>query len=315
MNFKLFKQIAADNIILKDMNFISELNMEAFLIENPQLLTTDEYSEVKIIFNQLHVVDGRNSKGTAGRIDLISVIDNKYVAIIELKNDTIKNEHLNQLIDYLNCFLKNKKPFLKNINSQNDTHGDEILGFIVGTDITPEVKTILLKGNIVKDVQIIGITINRYSTPDNKEVYILSETYAPTKSDYYKIRFNSWNEFNNYQKNEKKVTDKTLKIAKLINDKITKLFNLSLDNINYAKTAFTFNVPINKRRTIFAYVKVHKNRMQIYMDYDVKIPRDGHQNTDKRFPNTYFINITDENHVNDELFKNIEKSFELVSRQ
>jgi hypothetical protein len=98
MSFKIFKQLAAENIVLNEMRFISELNMEAFLIENAQLLTTDEYSSsVNIILNQLVLKNGRKTKKTDGRIDLLANIDNEYIAVIELKNAIIVNEHVAQL--------------------------------------------------------------------------------------------------------------------------------------------------------------------------------------------------------------------------
>lgn len=314
MNFKLFKHIAAKEMLLTEMAFISELNMEAFIIENPQILTTDEYSKVEISINQLPIKAGRKSKNSDGRIDLIACIDEQYVAIIEIKNGQIKESHLNQLEDYLTEFSKNKQSYISQLNSQYSILGKEVIGIIIGTDISSDIETKLTTGHCIEDIKIIGITLNRYASEDSKEVYILSKTYANKKSPFSRIRFSNWDEFESFQTNEKKIHATTLDIAKKIHDQAIKRLKLDINNINYAQIAFTLNAPIKKPKRMFAFTKIYKTKIRVYMDYEREIPSNGIQNPDPRYPNSYYIEIKTEKDINDVFLKNLERSYDIISR-
>lgn len=315
MNFKLFKQIAADNIVLSEMKFIRELNMEAFIIENPQLLSTDEYSNVDIIQYQLPIKSGRKSKGTDGRIDLLASIDDEFIAIIELKNGMIKDNHINQLNDYMSEFSSKKESIKKELSEQYEIKGHKLLGIIVGTDIFPDIKSELIKGKFFNgDIPIIGMTINRYSTEDNKEVYILSETFAPPKSKFSRIRFNNWSEFKDFQIDENKVQKSVLNIAKELQDKAIKEFGLQPQNINYAQGAFTLNVPIQKRKTVFAYFQIMKKKIRVFMDFDESVPPGGTKVTSSRYPHLYYVDVNSQDNIDNSLINNIKQSYEILSR-
>jgi len=313
MNFKIFKQVAPKSIELKEFKFRWELNMEAFLIENPQLLETEEYSEVKIIRNQLPIKSGRKSKGSDGRIDLLANISNKYLSIIELKNSTINKNHLQQLEDYLSEFSKEKEKYIRKLKSEYNISGDELLGIIVGTDIEPDIILKLNKGYIFNKIPIIGITINRYySSIDNKEVFVLAETYAPRKSEFIKISFDNWDEFEAYQETENKIHKRVLQMAKKLHDNSIKNFNLSTNNVSYVKGAFTLNVPMNKQKTVFVYFNMKKTKLRIYMTYESNIPNGGIQNPDSRYANSYFVDIENISDINEELMQKFQKSYEII---
>jgi hypothetical protein len=315
MSFKIFKQLAAENIVLNEMRFISELNMEAFLIENAQLLTTDEYSSsVNIILNQLVLKNGRKTKKTDGRIDLLANIDNEYIAVIELKNAIIVNEHVAQLCDYLDEFYKRKSELLSDLSKEHIFQGDKLMGIIVGTDFHPMVKAELISGKYINDIQIIGLSIKRYTTIDKKEIYIMSELFAPDKSEFIKLRFNSWDEFAYYQHSEMLISKNTLELAKRLHDESIKKFDLTFDQINYAKIAFTLNIPNAKKKSVFAFCKLYRTKIRIFMDFDDKIPKKGTANPDKRFPTSYYIDINDINQLDNDFWKNINTSYIQVSK-
>lgn len=315
MSFKIFKQLAAENVVLSEMRFISELNLEAFLIENTQLLTTDEYtSSVNIILNQLSLKNGRRTKKTDGRIDLLANIDNEYVAVIELKNAIIINDHIAQLCDYLGEFNERKEELLSELSKDHIFQGNKLMGIIVGTDFHPAVKAELIAGKYLNDIQIIGLSIKRYATIDKKEIYIMSELFAPDKSEFIKLRFNSWDEFEYYQSNEMSISKNTLELAKILHDEAIKKFDLTFDLINYAKIAFTLNVPNAKKKSVFAFCKLYRTKIRVFMDFDDNIPNNGTANPDKRFPTSYYIDINDTNQLNEDFWDNVNISYIQVNK-
>ena len=293
MTFKIFKQSAVESLILQEMPFRSELNMEAFIIENPHLLATDSPdSTVNIVINQLNLKNGRKSKNTNGRIDLIANIDSKYIGIIELKNSKISTNHLDQLRDYLVEFSNRKQELIGEIKQISDVQGDTLLGVIVGTEFDKNIREILISSKVENDIKIIGISLVRYNTGDKGDVYIISETIAPQKSDFVKIRFNSWDEFNQYQTKENSISNGIMAIAKQIHDFSIEMFDMSANQIVYAKNAFTLNVSTTKRKSVFAYCHLQKNKVRVFMEYEGMIPRSGIQNPDKRAPNSYYMDIS-----------------------
>ncbi len=72
---KLYTHLTANNIKLQEMPFIRELSMEAYLIENEDVLSLDEenLSDVEIIDSELTIKFGRKSKDSDGRIDLLAL--------------------------------------------------------------------------------------------------------------------------------------------------------------------------------------------------------------------------------------------------
>ena len=309
MNFKLFKTIAAENILLTDLPFMSELNMEAFVIENPEVLTTDEYSEVTILINQLPIKSGRKSKGSDGRIDLLASINDQYIAVIELKNAVLRLEHIKQLEDYLEELSSHKEKYLSELQQQYEIKGQEFIGIIIGTDIMPEIKDVLEHGFFHNEtIPIIGMTINRYSSEDSREVYILAETYAPPNSEFKWLKFDSWDEFAANQKAERGRQDQVLKLAKFIHDKVIERFGLSSGNVTYAKTAFTFNIAEKKKRTVFAYCGVKMGSVRISMNSEKGIPNKGIWKPKPNSLYSYSVDISSESDVTEELFAAIDDS-------
>ncbi|MGK7955423.1 MAG: hypothetical protein AB4063_09205 [Crocosphaera sp.] len=100
---QLLKHLTANNIKLNPYPFIRELSMEAYLIENESvlLLDNDNFSEIEIIDIELTLKDGRISKNTNERVDILALYNQETYAIIELKLGELTKTHLTQLEDYL----------------------------------------------------------------------------------------------------------------------------------------------------------------------------------------------------------------------
>ena len=85
------------------MPFQREISMEAYLIENEGVLALDSENlkDVEIIETELTLKQGRKSKNTDGRIDILAIYSEEYIGIIELKLGMITQTHIAQLEDYL----------------------------------------------------------------------------------------------------------------------------------------------------------------------------------------------------------------------
>ena len=77
--------------------------MESYLVENEGILVLDNenYSDVTIVQEELTLKQGRSSKDTDGRIDLLVTYSSEYIGVVELKLGELKDVHLTQLEDYL----------------------------------------------------------------------------------------------------------------------------------------------------------------------------------------------------------------------
>lgn len=84
---ELFRQITANNIELKEYPFLKELAMEAYLMENEDILKLDalNFSEVTVVDAEIALREGRKIADSDGRVDLVARYGTDYVAIIELK--------------------------------------------------------------------------------------------------------------------------------------------------------------------------------------------------------------------------------------
>ena len=79
----IFKQITANNIIIKEYKFIKELAMEAYLIENEGILKLDDinFGDVNVLDAEIALKQGRAGKD--GRIDILAKYGSEYLAIVE----------------------------------------------------------------------------------------------------------------------------------------------------------------------------------------------------------------------------------------
>ncbi len=167
---KLYKQMGVKDISLKEYPFQFELNMQSYIIENPEILsdyldTSKEFKEIIIRTWELPVhnnYEEKKSKGS-GRIDILAEIvcenpNDNILAIIELKNGKLIDSHLDQLVRYLSKFSENKDKILESIQNtttskktntsienSSEWKKNAVIGILIGTDIDEDLKTKLLK--------------------------------------------------------------------------------------------------------------------------------------------------------------------------
>ena len=186
---KIFKQITANNIELTSYPFKKELAMEAYLIENEEILALDDsnFNEVSVLDEEIALKKGRRDRD--GRIDILSSYGGEYLSIVELKLNQIDNLTLNQLEDYLN----QKEQILDYGKYWEGEITPKWIGVLVGTSISAELQEKLTKGYKYNDIPIAGIVLNRYKSPESN-IFVVSDTYFSfkyTKKDYSKFIFNN----------------------------------------------------------------------------------------------------------------------------
>jgi hypothetical protein len=190
----LHKHISANNISIDNFPFQREIAMEAYLIENPNVLSieTDGFTEVEILESEVTLLDGRIDKKTDGRIDILAKYGQEYLAIVELKLGELTELHLMQLESY----LKERQQILKKFPNLWDTtvsQQPKWIGVMIGATISPELMLKIRKGYYFEsDIPIAALTINRYKGKDGN-VYVVTDTYfieKVTGRDYTKYIFN-----------------------------------------------------------------------------------------------------------------------------
>jgi hypothetical protein len=188
---KLFTHFTANNIKLKEMPFLRELSMEAYLIENEDVLSLDEenLSDVEIIDSELSIKQGRKSKDSDGRIDLLALYNQETIGIIELKLGELNQSHLDQLEDY----FKSKAEILE-VHQEYKNYKDlKWIGILVGDNITNELERKISEGYLIDDsIPVAALTIKRFRGNDNN-IYVVTNTYfknVSRKFDRTKYLFN-----------------------------------------------------------------------------------------------------------------------------
>lgn len=203
---KVFKHLNANNIKLIPKPFQRELLLEAFLIQNEELLKidgidTEDQPEV-IAFEQA-LRGGR--KGRDGRIDLVIKYDNDTLGIAELKNGLITEEALHQLDEYINP--ANRSQLLHEISQKASKRGEsidfnediKIIGILIGNKIDSSLIQAIQNGSLGEhctdsNTEYAAIEINRYEALGELEGTIFTTTesyYRPTgKRDLTKYSLN-----------------------------------------------------------------------------------------------------------------------------
>ncbi len=305
----LFKQIAAKNINIKEFPFFSELNIEAFIIENPQILSSDEIINPEIINSQIFLHAGRSDGD--GRIDLLAKTSNDILLITEIKNGILNDSHLKQLEDYLKAFDSNKTNIMRGIDPDNDYENFQLKGILIGLGIISSLKDKLSQGYIIGNSEVYGLTINRFTTHDSTENYIMTDYILPHVSQ--RIRYKVWEEFSKSQK-QRGISESVINIGKTIHDDFIKQYKLSEINVQYTPTTFTLSVPSSQRKRVFVYAILRKNDLKIYLTNNGICPSGAfpHENLD-RYPDSHYVLITTDSDYNDQVKKMISDSYEVVS--
>lgn len=172
---QLYRHLTANHVTLKEMPFMREIAMEAYLIDNPDILALDEddLSTVEIVEAEVPMPRGRRSKQGDGRIDLLAIYGDSTVGVVELKHGELNEGHLQQLDDYLTNVDQIKNKLRKRVEAEDP----KFLGVLVGTSITASLKAKIEKGLVVQDiVPIAALTLARYTGDDNN-VYVVTDTF------------------------------------------------------------------------------------------------------------------------------------------
>jgi hypothetical protein len=311
MGTKVYKQLAAQTIQFNDFPFISETSMEAFIIENQNILSTDEEISVRFVTNQFFLENGRPSKDTDGRIDMLFEIDDKYLAIIELKKGVVIKDNIEQLKDYLTVFKQSKEAASKKFGIKKDR---ELIGIIIGSDIDPDIKSDLLSGQISKamKINIIGMTISRYCSEDKSEVYIFAERFAEEESDFTRIRFDDYVDFINFQKYERKVKPNVSKLLDVIHKQKSEFNMVYADRFSFTKNAMTLNVLASQRKTVYLYIKIYQTKIRAFLT--LKGSTAGFEkDPDVRFPNSFYIDVDKIEDLDKTFFKKVQESYKAIA--
>lgn len=190
----LHKHISANNVSIEGFPFQREIAMEAYLIENPAVLSmeTDGFNEVDILKCEVTLLGGRADRSTDGRIDILAKYGQEYLAIVELKLGELTELHLTQLESY----LKERQQILQRFPDIWDTtvsNQPKWIGIMIGATINPDLMLKIRKGYYFDiDIPIAALTINRYKGKDGN-VYVVTDTYFIEKvknKDYTKYIFN-----------------------------------------------------------------------------------------------------------------------------
>jgi len=186
---EIYRQITANNIVLQEYPFIKELAMEAYLIENEEVLSLDKhnFANVTVLDAEIALKKGRASGD--GRIDILANYGGEYLAIVELKNAPLDEQALAQLQDYLN--QKEQILQMHNYWEPQDTP-PKWIGILVGTAITTELQEKLAQGYAYNDIPIAALTIRRFRSAERKDIFVVTDTYFKFNygnKDYSKFSF------------------------------------------------------------------------------------------------------------------------------
>jgi hypothetical protein len=188
---EIFRQITANNIELKDYPFLKELAMEAYLMENEDILKldTDNFAEITVLDAEIALKSGRRTSNRDGRIDILAKYGVDYLAIVELKVEKINDATLNQLNDYLN---EKEQILIKHPEFWTENEKPKWIGVLVGTSISPELQRKLQDGFVTESgIPIAGLIIRRFRSKRG-EIFVVTDTffkYNYTNRDFSKFDF------------------------------------------------------------------------------------------------------------------------------
>jgi hypothetical protein len=189
LKMELYRQITANNIELNEYPFWKELAMEAYLLENEEILKLDKqnFSEVTILDAEIALKKGRTNGD--GRIDILAKYSGEYIGIVEIKLKEINDDSLLQLQDYLN---KREDIIKENPEYWTEEKSPEWIGVLVGTNISNSLRDKLSLGYEYNGIPIAGITLKRFKGLNN-EIYVITDTFFKFKylsKDYSRFIFN-----------------------------------------------------------------------------------------------------------------------------
>ncbi|PCI43727.1 MAG: hypothetical protein COB49_11795 [Alphaproteobacteria bacterium] len=173
---RVFKKLTINEEVLECHPFKSESSMQAFLIENENVLSLDNeiYNNAEIKAAELHIKAGRKSRQTDGRADIIAKYESNYAGVFELKKGELCDNALKQLFDY----LKEKNTIQKKCWTEEEGNPEGWVGVLVGTSISTALKKQICDGVCLETegitIPIAAITMQRYKS-NNGNIYITTD--------------------------------------------------------------------------------------------------------------------------------------------
>lgn len=191
---KLLRHFTANEEQLESFPFKRELSMESYLVENEGVLALDNdtFSDVVIIQEELTLKQGRSSKDTDGRIDILLTYSNEYIGVVELKLGELDEIHLTQLEDYL--IKKNQiTEQFPDIVDPSISPEPKWIGVLAGATINPSLAQKLTHGYTTPSgIPIAALTIQRFRG-SNGSIYVTTDIHFKNNSgskDITKYIFN-----------------------------------------------------------------------------------------------------------------------------
>lgn len=187
---RVLRQVTINDEKLEKFPFRRELSMQAYLMENEEILNldTDTYNEVQIYDEEI-VLQNSGKRNKDGRLDLVASYGSEHLAIIELKKGEVNDESLKQLEGYLG----QRKSLLNNseVNQILEIENPNWIGILVGDSISKSLEEKISNGYLFdQEVPIAALTVERFK--GNGNTYIITDTYFKNTSkskDYTKYKF------------------------------------------------------------------------------------------------------------------------------
>ena len=175
---KLYSRLSANSVLLENYDFQSERIMEAYLIENPDVLKLDDSDTVSILGSQLPV----SKRSGKGFIDLLVSYNPSLVAIVELKKGILSKEDFKQLNDYFSDLkesFKDNKFLLDAIDSGVSLRWR---GVLIGTGVEQDLLNSVGSLSMGDDNYPFSmIVLRRYRDKSSGQVFISSDIYTSKK--------------------------------------------------------------------------------------------------------------------------------------
>jgi hypothetical protein len=171
---EIFRQITANSIKIAAYPFMKELAMEAYLMENEEILSLDNssFSDVTVLDAEISLKGGGRATKSDGRLDLLAMYGNEYLAIVELKINQINLDTLKQLESYLdqaNQIIEKYKYWEEEIDPK-------WVGVMIGDSICPELQKKIAEGYVFKGIPIAAKTMRRFRS-EKGEIFVITDTY------------------------------------------------------------------------------------------------------------------------------------------
>lgn len=190
---KLYRHFTANEEKIEEFPFKRELSMEAYLIENENVLALDgdTFSDVSFYEEEVTIQGGAQGVSGTGRIDILATYSNEHIGVIELKMDTLNEAHLAQLEGY----LKAREAILQqhpNLIDKKETPTPNWVGVLVGSGIDVALAAKINNGYTFEDIPIAALVVKRYRG-ERGNIYVTTDVIFNDGSkakDVTKYRFN-----------------------------------------------------------------------------------------------------------------------------